>query len=87
MNNIIGIIQCVVLFVLIPLLVHYEILSAIKSIVFGFGIVFLLAAFLMVKSEKNNNITIKQLKEVWQYYEHQETPSYMRLQKLKKINI
>jgi hypothetical protein len=28
-----------------------------------------------------------QLKEVWQYYEHQETPSYMRLQKLKKINI
>jgi hypothetical protein len=27
----------------------------------------------------------KQLKEVWKYYEHQETPSYIRLQKLKRI--
>lgn len=28
----------------------------------------------------------KQLEEVWQYYEHQETPSYLRLQKIKQIN-
>lgn len=27
-----------------------------------------------------------QLKEVWKYYEHQETPSYMRWKKLQKIN-
>lgn len=26
-----------------------------------------------------------QLKEVWEYYEHQETPSYVRYMKLKKI--
>ena len=26
------------------------------------------------------------LKEVWKYYEHQETPSYLRLKKLKYIN-
>lgn len=28
-----------------------------------------------------------QLKEVWKYYEHQETPSYLRLKKLKQINV
>lgn len=28
----------------------------------------------------------KQLEEVWKYYEHQETPSYLRLKKLKQIN-
>lgn len=28
-----------------------------------------------------------QLKEVWKYYEHQETPSYVRLKKLKSINV
>ena len=28
-----------------------------------------------------------QLKEVWKYYEHQETPSWIRLQKLKRINL
>ena len=27
-----------------------------------------------------------QLKEVWKYYEHQETPSYLRIKKLKTIN-
>ena len=27
-----------------------------------------------------------QLKEVWQYYEHQETLSYLRLKKLKQLN-
>lgn len=27
-----------------------------------------------------------QLKEVWKYYEHQETPSYLRYKKLKQIN-
>lgn len=28
----------------------------------------------------------EQLKEVWKYYEQQETPSYLRLKKLKQIN-
>ena len=27
-----------------------------------------------------------QLKKVWKYYEHQETPTYLRLKKLRKIN-
>ena len=60
MNRIVGIIQCIVLFVLVPLSVNYGVFSLIVSLVFGFGIVFLLGSFLMFRADGKKDLSLKQ---------------------------